>query len=126
MAKFGRQPIEIDLKQVEAYASRGLSQAQIADALGIGERTIRRRKAGDETFLAAFKKGKAKGIAVATSKLFELVQAGNLGAICFFLKCQGGPDWKEKIVQDVQVATEVKEVRFVVAKQPKAKDKDKT
>ena len=34
-------------------------------------------------------------IAIATNKLMEQVRDGNLGAICFFLKCRGA--WSEKL-----------------------------
>jgi len=97
MAKRGRKPIEFDLKQVESYAARGLNQEQIADALGIHRSTLFANKAKSADFSDAIKRGLAKGLAIVTNKLFELVQEGNLGAICFFLKCRGGDDWKEKL-----------------------------
>lgn len=92
--------IQIDLVQVEALAQRGLTQQQIADALGISVSTLYKNKRENEEFVDAIKRGKAKGIAVATNKLFELMKEGNLGAVIFFLKTQGG--WKETNITEIQ------------------------
>jgi len=87
--------IPIDIARVEMLAAQGLTQEQIADVLGISERTLRRRKQDMSEMSDAIKRGKAKGIALAVNKLMEQVREGNLGAICFFLKCQAG--WSEKL-----------------------------
>ena len=87
--------IPIDIAKVEMLAAQGLTQEQIADVLGIADRTLYRRKKEMAELSEAIKRGKAKGIAIAVNKLMEQVRDGNLGAICFFLKCQGG--WNEKI-----------------------------
>lgn len=49
--------IEIDLAKVTELASRGLSQEQIAAALGIGTRTLERRKAESADMAEAIKAG---------------------------------------------------------------------
>lgn len=87
--------IPIDISRVEMLAAQGLSQEQIADVLGISERTLRNRKKESAEFAEAIKRGQSKGIALATNKLMEQVRDGNLGAICFFLKCRGA--WSEKL-----------------------------
>lgn len=87
--------IPIDIAKVEMLAAQGLTQEQIADVLGISERTLRRRKQDMSEMSEAIKRGQAKGIAIATNKLMEQVRDGNLGAICFFLKCRGA--WSEKL-----------------------------
>lgn len=90
----GRSKInDIDLGKVEALASRGLTQQQIADALGISDRTLRKYRDQYSDFSDAIKKGKAKGIATVSSKLFEKIETGDTTSIIFFLKTQGG--WKE-------------------------------
>lgn len=83
----------LDLVKVEQLASRGLTQQQIADALGISERSVRNYKAHFADFAGAIKKGKARGIASVTSKLFEKIEGGDTTSILFFLKTQAG--WKE-------------------------------
>ena len=90
--------IHIDLKQVESLAANGLTQEQIAAALGISESTLHKRKRGNTEFTAAIKRGKAKGIALVTNKLMESIKGGNMTAMIFFLKTQAG--WKETNVQE--------------------------
>lgn len=91
--------IEIDLAQVEAAASRGLTNEQIALALGISHQTLYTRKKENLDFLEAIKKGRAKGVLEISNKLYELAKASNLGAICFFLKCKG--EFREKMDVDI-------------------------
>jgi len=90
--------IHIDLKQVESLAANGLTQEQIAAALGISETTLHQRKRDSADFAAAIKRGKAKGIALVTNKLMESIKGGNMTGMIFFLKTQAG--WKETNVQE--------------------------
>lgn len=88
-----RPRLDVDLAKVEQYAALGLSQEQIAQCLGISPRLLYYKKKQSAEFAEAIKRGKAKGIAVVTSKLMEQVKAGNVTAMIFFLKSQAG--WKE-------------------------------
>ena len=90
--------IHIDLKQVESLAANGLTQEQIAAALGISESTLTKRKRESADFTDAIKRGKAKGIALVTNKLMESIKGGNMTGMIFFLKTQAG--WKETNVQE--------------------------
>lgn len=90
--------IEIDLSKVEALAANGLTQEQIALALGISEGTLYSRKRSNKDFEEAIKRGKAKGVAVVTNKLMESIKNGNMTGMIFFLKCQAG--WRD--VQHVE------------------------
>ena len=90
--------IHIDLKQVESLAANGLTQEQIAAALGISESTLHQRKRDSADFAAAIKRGKAKGIALVTNKLMESIKGGNMTGMIFFLKTQAGQ--KETNVQE--------------------------
>ena len=90
--------IQIDLKQVESLAANGLTDEQIASALGISRTTLANRKRENEQFVQAIKRGKAKGIALVTNKLMESIKGGNITAMIFFLKTQAG--WKETNVQE--------------------------
>jgi DNA-binding XRE family transcriptional regulator len=90
--------IQIDLKQVESLAANGLTDEQIASALGISRTTLANRKRENEQFVQAIKRGKAKGIALVTNKLMESIKGGNMTAMIFFLKTQAG--WKETNVQE--------------------------
>jgi len=96
--------IQIDLAKVESLAANGLTQEQIAAALGISESTLHKRKQENTEFTAAIKRGKAKGIALVTNKLMESIKDGNMTGMIFFLKTQAG--WKETNVQEVKMADE--------------------
>lgn len=98
--------IEIDLAKVESLAAQGLTEEQIADALGISPRTLTNRKRDSADFADSIKRGKAKGIAVVTSKLMEQVKSGNVTAMIFFLKTRGG--WSER--QDADLDREAKKL----------------
>jgi transposase len=94
-----RHKTEIDYAKVELLAAQGLTHAQIADALGISEDTVTRRKKDTAEFADAIKRGQAKGIGLVTNKLMEQVKSGNTTAIIFYLKCRAG--WRETTVQEI-------------------------
>jgi len=98
MTKVTKPKIEFDLAKVESLAANGLTQEQIALALGISESTLYNNKRENEEFAAAIKSGKAKGIAVVTNKLMESIKKGNMTGMIFFLKTQAG--WKETVVNE--------------------------
>ena len=85
---------QLDLKSVEELASLGLTEQQIADSLGISRSTLSRRKADNDTFDTALRKGKAKAIVKVSSALMDEVGKGSLRAIIFYLKCRAG--WREE------------------------------
>ena len=84
----------IDLQAAEELASLGLTDQQIADSLGISRSTLCRRKADDDPFEAALRKGKTKAIVNVSSALMQEVENGSLRAIIFYLKCRAG--WREE------------------------------
>ncbi len=105
--KIGRPPFKIDkevLRKVEGYASRGMNQDQVADALGINRKTLMKYKQINSDFMDAMKVGQAKGIAQVTNALFEQSQKGNTSAAIFYLKNRAG--WTDK--QDVELSGEIK------------------
>lgn len=81
---------EIDL--VREKSSR-LTQKQISDLLGIGERTFREIMTRQPAVSAAYKKGKAKVIDEIASVLVEKALKGDTTSILFYLKTQAG--WRE-------------------------------
>tara|TARA_R110000851_G_scaffold62941_4_gene144148 strand:+ start:1429 stop:1893 length:465 start_codon:yes stop_codon:yes gene_type:complete len=80
------------IAQVEAL-SAVLNQSQIADYFGIGVQTFRDYKKRDERISVAYKKGRAKSIAVVAGSLLAQARAGNITAMIFYLKTQAG--WAE-------------------------------
>ncbi|MCD1124821.1 hypothetical protein LPW36_02020 [Jinshanibacter sp. LJY008] len=91
-----RPPLNIDLVQVKDLASRGLTDEQIALALGISISTITRRKKDNDEFCAAIKKGKALGIATVANALFKNATEGNTTAQIFFLKNRDPNNWNDR------------------------------
>lgn len=88
-------PIELtdeQVMQVEALAAY-LTQEQIADYLGIAERTFRGILGRDHRVLAAYKKGKAKAIGKVAHGLLQQAISGDKTASIFYLKTQAG--WRE-------------------------------
>lgn len=88
-----RKPIEIDLKEVERLAGRGLTEAEICLSLGISHATLSRRKRDSEQFAAALKKGRMAANVTVANSLFEEAKNGNVTACIFWLKARAG--WKE-------------------------------
>lgn len=84
--------IEIDINKVREFARRGLNQEQVAQALGISGKTLLRHKKKNQEIEAAYRQGRAEGVATIANALFEKASQGNVTAQIFYLKCHG---WKE-------------------------------
>ena len=100
----GRKPIEITpelIEQAETLAAQGMTQVQIALALGMGESTLYEKMEKYPEFSEAIKSGKAQGIALVTEKLLEKVMGMDTTIILFYLKCQAG--WRDS--QDLNVTS---------------------
>jgi hypothetical protein len=88
-----RPKIRIDEAEVERMARLGMTQAQIARALGVSTDTFERRKAESETLRMALERGRAKGVDLVAGALFESAMKGNVRAQVFYLKAHAG--WSE-------------------------------
>ena len=66
---------EIDIAQAETLAAQGLTNEQIAQALGISESTLYKNKKENTDLLDALTRGRARGIAVVTNRFFEIIQS---------------------------------------------------
>lgn len=73
----------------------GLTQKQIAYRLGVSRQLISEKKKELPDLSDIIKKGRARGIEQAASKLQELIVKGDLGAIAFYLKAKGG--WSDRV-----------------------------
>lgn len=96
MGKVGRPSIAITeeiIKEAEALSSRGLTNEQIADCIGLGERTLYEKFEAYPQLAQAIKAGRAKGIKVIANSLFEAAKLGNITAQIFYLKCRA--KWRE-------------------------------
>lgn len=95
MAKTGRPRFEFDLAEVEKLASRGLTQEQIAYAMGSSPAVFYNRKAKSKEFQEAVKRGKMRGVAVMANAMFEHGKEGNTAAMIFWMKNNAG--WRDKV-----------------------------
>jgi hypothetical protein len=85
--------------EVETLAAV-LNAEQIADFLGFGRTTFFALLNRDEALSERYKRGKARAIGAVAQSLVTKARAGNVTAMIFFLKTQGG--WRETV--DVAVA----------------------
>lgn len=72
-----------------------LNAEQIADFLGIGRTTFFALLNRDEDLSERYKRGKARAIGAVAQSLVTKARAGNVTAMIFFLKTQGG--WRETL-----------------------------
>lgn len=93
----GGRPIkeltEIDAIQVEALAAV-CTKSQMAAYFGMTEKTFRAVEERQPEVFTAYRTGRAKGIANIGSVLYEKALSGDIRAMQFYLKTQGG--WAEK------------------------------
>lgn len=90
----GRKEKLIDLDKVEELASRGLTEQQIADCLGISTDTIGRRKKKYADFAETIKRGQASGVSQVSNALFEQAMSGQTAAAIFYMKNRA--NWTDK------------------------------
>ncbi len=91
-------PSEENIRQVEDYAARGLTQQQIADCLGIHISTLCDKKNVYSEFGDAIKRGQSKGIANVADFLRDSAQSGNVSAQIFYLKARA--KWSDNAAID--------------------------
>lgn len=106
-AKRGRPPFEITpevLEKVKALGAQGLSQAQIAESLGISKATFYAKKAEFMDFMDSLEGGRALGLAQITNALFKSAKDGHFPAIKYYLSTRDPERWSETI--SVAVAPE--------------------
>ena len=113
----GRKEIEIDYSEVERMAGIGLTNAEIADALGIGQSTLYTKKNNNRSFESALKKGRAKAAVDVANTVYELaVGQKNLTAAIWYEKTrrglsekhQGDVDGEVKLIMDVSTDPEAR------------------
>ena len=105
--KPGRKKIVLDIEEIERLAGMGLSERQIAAALGISNSTLTRKK-HIEQIGHALKKGRAKALAQVSSKLFENALDGKETSAIFFLKNRDPENWSDR--QEVNHNINLKEI----------------
>jgi hypothetical protein len=93
----GRPPVtltEAQRAEVETLAAV-LTAEQTADFLGIGRTTFFALLNRDEDLSERYKRGKARAVGAVAQSLVTKARAGNVTAMIFYLKTQGG--WRETL-----------------------------
>lgn len=113
-SKGGRPIIAFSDEQLEELKilSAVCTLDEIADYFGIARETFKRIKIRDEEVLSLYKKGRIKAKSIMGSKLFRKgVIEGDVTAMIFYMKTQGG--WKEakEETEQEQVKTETPEAK---------------
>ena len=83
---------EAQIAEVETLAAV-LTAEQISDYFCIGRRTFYSIMERDEEVAARYKRGKARAVGSVAQNLIAKARAGNVTAMIFYLKTQGG--WRE-------------------------------
>ena len=92
MGQAARVLNETEKTEVETLAAV-LSTEQIADFLGMGRRTFYTLMQHDDDLAARYKRGRARAVGAVAQSLIAKARAGNIVAMIFYLKTQGG--WRE-------------------------------
>jgi len=109
----GRPKIAITdkiLQKAETLASSGLTMAEIADVLGMGESTLYEKTKEFPEFSDAVKAGRAKGMAKVANVVFDKATGGDLTAAMFYLKTRGKGNWSERQEVDVSLNNQITEI----------------
>ena len=79
-----------------------LKKTQLAEYFGMTEKTFRAVEERQPEVFTAYRKGRAHKIARVASQLMKATERGDMRAIQFFLKTQGG--WSEKNQLQIEAA----------------------
>ena len=101
-----KQP-KVDLSEVEAMASVGMTVKQIADALKLPPSVFGKLVKNDPTVQEAIDQGMSRGVRMVTDSLFGMAMKGNVAAAIFFLKNKGGWADRQELDQRLQVETKM-------------------
>ena len=98
------------LGRVKLLASTGLTNKQIAQALGICEATLFKKKRQYAEFTEAIKEGQSIGIAKVSNALFMSAVKGNTTAQIFYLKNRSPDTWNDKVSIEQETKIELKQI----------------
>ena len=91
-----------------------LNKTQLADYFGMTEKTFRAVEERQPEVFTAYRKGRAHKIARVASQLMKATERGDMRAIQFFLKTQGG--WSEKNQLQIEAVSNAPEQNQVEIK----------
>lgn len=95
-------PTEEICDKAREMASRGLTVSQIADCLGVSERTIYERQIEYPHFMQSIKEGRSEGINQVTNALFEKAIEGDNTCMIFYLKSRDRESWGDQYIEPIK------------------------
>jgi DNA-binding CsgD family transcriptional regulator len=110
--KVTNQTIELNVKQLKIIESESgkLTSDQLADFLGISRRTLFNILGRDKAANALYKKGRADTTRRIAGNLMTAAGAGDVTAMIFYLKCQGG--WSSNpLLDDLNIKAKGLEIK---------------
>jgi hypothetical protein len=105
------------LEKVEDLASRGLSQKQLAIALGINLKTLQKHRKINEQLQASIDKGRVQGLADVSNSLYENALGGNVTAQIFYLKNRDPDNWRDRFENQIDVKTDLASMHLAAMRQ---------
>jgi hypothetical protein len=105
--KRGKPLQKFDLELVEKLAARGLSYKQLAIALGMNIKTVKKHRTLNPALQEAIDRGRVKGLTEIANSLFESALNGNTTAQIFYLKNRSPDDWRDRYEQKVDIKADV-------------------
>lgn len=82
--------MRVNVAQIEeALRKSGGFQSKAADMLGISQPAVSKRISNNKRLQRAVRAIKEQYLDLAEINLLKLIRDGDLGSICFYLKCQG-------------------------------------
>lgn len=146
-SKWKKWITEPNLKRIEAWAEKGLSDIEIAKNMGISSSTYYEWKKAHREIRMAIEKGRKVSVEVVENALFQRAIGGyvtetsiernenaegkittrtkearryippDVGAIAFFLKCKDPEHWKDKLSEYQEKKLEIDKVRLDLEKE---------
>ncbi len=96
----GRKRIEFELDKVEELASRGLTQAEIAEYFDVSTSTVSANMKYSG-FSSAVRTGRAQGISDVANALYEKAIGGETAAMIFYLRARANWVEPQRIKQEL-------------------------
>lgn len=100
---------DVDFYRAYEMAKGGMTNAQIADALGVSEERFYTEKRENVEIAELIKRGRAEGIARRVRILEDHIEDGDKTCLLFWLKCKGGFSENQGIID--KIARELAELK---------------
>jgi hypothetical protein len=105
--KRGKPLQKFDLELVEKLAARGLSYKQLAIALGMNIKTVKKHRTLNPALQEAIDRGRVNGLTEIANSLFESALNGNTTAQIFYLKNRSPDDWRDRFENRVDIKADI-------------------